>query len=110
MNNDLTKLAYTAIKQLQQENKNLTEQLNKNNEAVKLAFELYFNGQLATEQLENKIHEFSTKTDTEIEVIKKASELTKVASNMSSFKLSNKSSYEKLTARDRFESFLMEDL
>lgn len=110
MNNELTKLAHAAILQLQQENQELSEQLTHKSEAVKLAFDLYHNGQLAAEQLEEKIKEYYVKPTNELEVIKKASELTKVASSISSFKLSSQASFERLTPEDRFKSFLLGDL
>jgi viroplasmin and RNaseH domain-containing protein len=106
----LTKLAHAAIKQLQAEKNEAVDQLSRTTEAVKVAFELYHNGQLSAEQLESKIKEFSGKPASEMEVIKKASELTKVASNMSSFRLSGNTSFEGATPEDRFTSFLLEDL
>jgi hypothetical protein len=110
MDSELTKLAHAAIKQLQQENIELITQLTRKEEAVKIAFELYHNGQLAAEQLEDKIKEYSALLPGDLEVIKKASELTKVASTISSFKLSSRHSFENTTPEDRFTSFLLEDL
>jgi hypothetical protein len=111
MNVELIKTAQAAIRQLQEENAVLSNRLDKTTEAIKVAFSLYHNGQLAAEQLENKINEFSTKQASEIEVIKKASELTKVASSLSSFKLSTSADFSKsATPEDRFTSFLLEDL
>jgi viroplasmin and RNaseH domain-containing protein len=109
MDQELVKLAHAAIKQLQTEKDELDNQLVRINEAVKLAFDMFHNGQIAAEQLEHKIKEYSGKSLTDLEVIKKASELTKVASAMNSFKLSSRVSLES-TPEDRFTSFLMEDL
>ena len=106
----MTKLAVAAIKQLQAENRDLMVKLASATETVKLAFELYHNGQISAEQLENKIKEFSTKSKEELEVIKKASEFSKTASNIGSFKLSNNSyGFDKTLPEDRFTAMLLED-
>lgn len=107
----LTKLAAAAIRQLQTENEELKDKLDKQEEAIKLAFDLFHQGIIASEQLENKIKEFSTKSIDEIGIIKKASEFTKTAASMSSFKLSSSVSFDSnITAEDRFIASLMEDI
>lgn len=106
----LTKLAAAAIKQLQSENKTLRETIDKNDEVIKLAFDMYHSGIIAAEELEVKIKEFNKKTSEELEIIKKASEFNKTASSLNSFKLSSGNSFDKTNPEDRFISFLIEDL
>lgn len=107
---DLTKLAAAAIKQLQTENKELKDELGRAQEATKLAFDLYHSGMIAVEQLEDKITEFKSKDVSELEVIRKASEFSKTASAMNSFKLSSTTNFDRQKPEDRFVSFLLEDI
>lgn len=110
MEQSLTKLAAAAIRQLQAENKELKDTLDKSQEASKLAFDLYHSGIIAAEELEEKLAEYSSKSLRDLEIIRKASEFTKTASSLNSFKLSSSSNFEKTNPEERFISFLMDDL
>lgn len=105
---DLNKIAATAIRSLQDENEKLASQLNTTEESIKLAFELYNKGIIVAEDLESKINELTHKTKEELEVLKKASEFTKAASFNSFFKLSQHSSGD--SSLDPITRMLLEDI
>lgn len=115
MTEELSKLAHSTILQLKEENEeleskviSLSNELDKVKEAVKLAFDLYSLGQLASEQLQEKIAEYTIKTNEDLNTIRKASEFIKSASSYNSFKLSSKRSHYE-TPESRFISSILEE-
>lgn len=111
MDNELQKQAAAAIRHLKFENDELRAQLEMIQEAEKLAFTLFHQGAISVDQIESTIKEYSTKPKAELEILKKASELTKTAtdSSFASFKLSSRADEGGYSATDRFNRMLLED-
>ena len=102
---ELTKLAALAIRQLDNEKKELEEKIEIQEEAVKLAFSLYKEGHVPNESLESKIVELSTKSLEELKMIKGSIEFAKTA-NFTSFKVSQDDNENMLDAKTQFINFL----
>lgn len=107
---ELQKCAAIAIRQLQAEKEELEDKLYRQVEAEKLAFLLLKQGTIAVEELESKINEFSGKTPNDLEIIKQASEMTKIATSLTSFRLSESNARgHEVGATERFNAFLLDD-
>lgn len=108
MDSQLQKLAATAIKQLQIENEQLSNELLIRKEAEALAFELFNNGSVIVEDVQSTIEKLASKSLSDLQLVKKAAELSKIANQNSLFKLSNKMSDN--GTLDPLTRMLIEDL
>jgi riboflavin synthase alpha subunit len=108
MDSELQKLAAVAIRQLQDENSKLANELVSRKEAEKLAFLMLHSGNVTVEGLESTIEDLSNKTPMELEIIKKAQEFNKAA-NFSAFRLGNGPEYN-TDNLDPITRMLLEDI
>lgn len=102
---ELTKLAALEIRRLVDENKKLEEKLEIQEEAIKLAFSLYNEGQIPYNSLEASIREFAAKSTDDLKIIKGSAEFAKTA-NFNSFKVSQDDNENMLDAKTQFLNFL----
>lgn len=81
MSPELIKEAKTTIKNLKEENESLKEDLKLTKQAQSLAFNLLNQGAIVAEDLEEKIANFSKKSEEELQVFEKAAELASDPNN-----------------------------
>lgn len=110
MDSDLQKQAAVAIRHLRDENEELKELLHKHDEAVKLAFFQFSSGFIMAEDLESAVEKYSQKSLEELKILQKAAELTKTASNMSSFRLSSNAAGLDASLDNPINRMLLDDL
>jgi len=71
MNNELSKLAAIAIKELKSENSTLIEELERYKTASLMAFDLFNNGTVSAESLEETYNSLLEKNADELQVLEK---------------------------------------
>lgn len=79
MDNGLAKAAAAAISQLRDENTSLRRELEHVKTAQALVFKLYKDGVITAERIEPMIEKFASESTEELEITKRAFELTKTA-------------------------------
>jgi polyhydroxyalkanoate synthesis regulator phasin len=101
MNSSLNKLAHDAIVSLREENSNLKEQLDIIKEATRLSFQMVKDGKMPIERAEDFIEKFASKSKEELEMTKKAYEMSTDEKFNSLFELSNADENIGLTPEER---------
>jgi hypothetical protein len=96
MDNGLAKAAADAILQLRNENTNLKKELEHIKNAQALAFKLFKEGIIPAEHIESTIEKFASESTEELEITKRAFELTKTA-EFNLFSLSSEETYSNNT-------------